>query len=29
MIDDPERWQLEDTSPELYVRYVVSAVTLP
>src|SRR5262249_50229251 len=27
--DDPERWQLQGTAPELYERYLVPAVTLP
>ena len=26
---DPERWQLEGASPELYERYLVPAMTLP
>jgi ubiquinone/menaquinone biosynthesis C-methylase UbiE len=29
MTDDPERWQLQGTAPELYERYLVPAVTLP
>ncbi len=29
MTRDPERWQLEGASAELYERYLVPAVTLP